>query len=626
MAQSIPGRKDTCMKTESLNRRVGQFKSATTILQAALAVALYTIGLAPNAFAQDAQPAQQFAPPPVETDSLDVNGDGVQDLLVAIPTMLNDGEARFSIVAYGGATEDGGELFTIVSPETSDMFGVVTTRAGDLDGDDREDFLVSAPASGDPLEPSGKVYAYASGDALDPLHEGQPVLWTFAGQPGEMLGQAVAPIGDITGDGRMDFAIGSIGSNAESEDSGRVYVLSGVNGAMLYAIDGGAPNQSFGYSIAGLGDVNGDGVPDFAVGAPAADRFGNPAGAGQVTIHSGADGALIRNCASPEVAVGDGFGAAIASIGDVTGDSVRDFVATAPGIDKAFGFSGADCAPLYTLSGAPGERFGFRASPRSITGGTATMVDIVSILPDADGDGVPESRSWVFRADTGDLLFVEDDEGNAVAPLSTDVDADGLVTMTDTAMVIETMGDNTTSSRTDVNGDGLIDDADMITTLESLGSSGPSASLTELEPCDEHAVDFPECGDLSLDDPMVGCDCAGDGGGDGGGGAPPQPGPEPDWDGFLQCQQTCMAAFNISMRGASRFLDRGTLSCLMWAAPGGLVGGILFNPWWGTAAGATGAYMACMERKTDKFIEMTTNAEITLQLCILACETQHNIP
>lgn len=105
--------------------------------------------------------------------------------------------------------------------------------------------------------------------------------------------------------------------------------------------------------------------------------------------------------------------------------------------------------------------------------------------------------------------------------------------MTDTAMVIETMGDDTTGSRTDVNGDGLTDDADMVTTLESLGASSPAASLAELEPCDEHTLDFPECGDLSLDDPLVGCDCEGED--DGGGGDPLPPPPGPDRAGFNQC-------------------------------------------------------------------------------------------
>lgn len=516
MPRSVPTHQDSLVNPGEPERRGRWAMRPGTILQAALATALYAIGLAPSVVAQVAQPVQSFAPPPLETNRPDVNGDGIPDMLVVVPTLLAEGEARFSIAAHGGSPEDGGELFTIVSPETSDMFGVVTARAGDLDGDGKEDFLVAAPASGDPAAPAGRVYAYSSGDALDPLYEGQAVLWSFAGQPGEMLGWAATPIGDITGDGRMDFAIAAIGSDAGGEGSGRVYVLSGANGAVVYAIDGAGPNRAFGYGLAGLGDVDGDGIPDFVVGAPGVDQSGNPAGAGEATIHSGASGAIIRSCqapllitTSPEGEIDDGFGAAIASIGDVTGDGVRDFVVAAPDIDAAFGFSGVDGAPLYTLSGAPGERFGFQVSPRSAANEIAAMVAIVSVLPDADGDGVPESRDWLFRADTGVLLFVEDDEGNAVAPLSADVNADGFVAMDDVAMVVDaSAGELTTTGRTDVNGDGVIDDADLAAVVGALGAGGLSAPSASLEECDEHLVDFPEgCDDLSLVDVAVGCDC-----------------------------------------------------------------------------------------------------------------------
>jgi len=87
MPQSIPGHKDACMKTdESPSCHGRRLRRASTILQAALAAALYTIGLTPNAFAQDAQPAQQFVPPPVETGGADVNGDGVPDYMTLTRT------------------------------------------------------------------------------------------------------------------------------------------------------------------------------------------------------------------------------------------------------------------------------------------------------------------------------------------------------------------------------------------------------------------------------------------------------------------------------------------------------------------------------------------------------------
>src|SRR6266511_3975923 len=83
-----------------------------------------------------------------------------------------------------------------------------------------------------------------------------------------------------------------------------------------------ANDAEFGVGVAGLEDLNGDGVGDLAVGAP---------GAGRVDILSGVDRTVLRTIADPGAVVGGGFGFAVADVGDVNGDGRDDVAVGAPG-------------------------------------------------------------------------------------------------------------------------------------------------------------------------------------------------------------------------------------------------------------------------------------------------------
>ena len=88
---------------------------------------------------------------------------------------------------------------------------------------------------------------------------------------------------------------------------------------------------AYGNTVAGLNDVNGDGVPDLVVGAPGADR---------VQILSGADRNVIRTITDPDGLTGNQFGFAVANLGDVNGDGVDDIAVGAPGV---FGIAPLPC-------------------------------------------------------------------------------------------------------------------------------------------------------------------------------------------------------------------------------------------------------------------------------------------
>lgn len=213
--------------------------------------------------------------------------------------------------------------------------------------------------------------------------------------------------------------------------------------AALQVNKGYSSGKRIGAAVCGLGDLNGDGYDDFAVGLPYehGENGGGPDGdpgtrwEGRVRIYSGADYALLMELKSPAKAAR--FGYSINSAGDVNMDGYLDLIVGAPydssSVElggRAFVFSGQEGAVLYTLSGPEeGELFG-------------TCVDGAG---DVDGDGYDDliigaplnsvahegsGRAYVISGKTGASLHLFDGDavgdrlGFSVAGAS-DVDNDG---------------------------------------------------------------------------------------------------------------------------------------------------------------------------------------------------------
>ncbi len=197
---------------------------------------------------------------------------------------------------------------------------------------------------------------------------GFTVLATLNGEtPGDSFGFLVDTIGDITGDGRPDFVSTSPFSDASGFNAGRAYVYSGATSTVLYTLSGTA-SENFGWSAAAAGDVDGDGTGDFIVGGPGA-------GAGVARVYSGDDGTLIRTLTGP--AAGSRFGVAVASLGDINADGRADLLVGAEDAavtGQALVISGIDGATLRTHTGPSGMNFG-----QGVAG-----------LGDVSGDAVPD--------------------------------------------------------------------------------------------------------------------------------------------------------------------------------------------------------------------------------------------
>jgi hypothetical protein len=267
----------------------------------------------------------------------DVNQDGTPDFVTGMP---NVDRAR----VFSGL--NGAELYTFDGADTTE-FGKSVAGAGDVNADGYADVIVGGPFTG-----TGYANVYSGFDGS--------LLHAFTGEKSfEGFGTSVAGVGDIDQDGSDDVAIGSP-TFGQATSTGLVRVHSGATGAELWRWRG--PIQAWaGQSVAAAGDIDGDSVPDVIVGAPEVIKVG---GAGQAFVISGANGQAIRSFAgdSPD----DEFGHSVGGLGDFDGDGVPDVVVGAwldddNGLESGSArvFSGASGNEITTYYGeAADDHFG----------------------------------------------------------------------------------------------------------------------------------------------------------------------------------------------------------------------------------------------------------------------------
>jgi hypothetical protein len=349
----------------------------------------------------------------------DLDGDGVTELAVgatgpgpgapAVWVLFLDTDGTVKAEQKIGAGE-GGFTGTIVP---SDLFATSLAALGDLDGDGVEDMAVGAPlddAGGGVNSNRGAVWIlFLDTDGTVKSHQKiSAVDGGFSGSLDEhdSFGHALASLGDLDGDGVGDLAVGASGDSDGSAHAGAVWILfldtdgtvkshqkiSATQGGFTGALDDA---DNFGYSLAFLGDVDGDGVGDIAVGVPFDDDGGMDRGAMWILLLD-TDGTVLGQQKISDVEGGfDGilrdatfFGGLIAAIGDLDGDGVGDLAVTGhkEGTPQGFWilFMNADrTVKSEQRIGAIAGGFTGALDPYDFFGGVAALQDL-------NGDGAPD--------------------------------------------------------------------------------------------------------------------------------------------------------------------------------------------------------------------------------------------
>jgi hypothetical protein len=248
--------------------------------------------------------------------------------------------------------------------------------------------------------------AAQSGGGWQPIQHHQSAFANFD------LGASVAGIGDVNGDLIPDMLHGSPGSNSGGMTAnGKVQIRSGADGSQIDRVLGAATGDELGAAVANAGDVTGDGVDDFLCGAPF--NNGGAADGGAVYLYNGATRALVRTWLGADA--GGHFGAAISGGVDLDGDTVPDVVIGAPDAEvggltaagRAFAYSGATGALIRSHDGAAqDDRLG--AAVLALDDLNADLRgDYVVGIPGSDfGPGARAGAIEAFSGASGASLYV----------------------------------------------------------------------------------------------------------------------------------------------------------------------------------------------------------------------------
>lgn len=291
----------------------------------------------------------------------DINGDGYAELIVGAMCDSSSGDRAGAVYIYYGGPDGFSKMAdTIITGEGDFDYLGRSIVSADINGDGYPDILIGASGNNAGGVDRGAVYIFygKKGKLPDRLHAEKAEVIIAGEHDMDGFGGEVAKIGDVNGDAHLDIAISASGSNKGGKRSGAVYLFLHLfnNGKRLsHRVNAGSADlilteemthAIFGSSVAGMGDLNRDGIDDFAIGAM--NMSGNVPRGGAVYIYFGnKEGAF----SSPDETIRgnqpDGrFGRTVVSMGDINRDGIPDFLVSETGNSEKHKYGGA----VYILS------------------------------------------------------------------------------------------------------------------------------------------------------------------------------------------------------------------------------------------------------------------------------------
>lgn len=302
----------------------------------------------------------------------DLENDGVIDIAVGAPNDDDGGDKRGAVWilflnsngtvdinqkissnagAFGGGLDD------------DDRFGSSIAGIGDLNGDGFEDIAAGAPYDDDGGENRGAIWIlFLNADGTVSSRQkisDQQGNFNDELKDEDLFGSSVAAIGDLDGDGISDLAAGAPQANNDGTRKGAIWILfmnsdgtvkrsqriSDSDGDFKDNLSSG---DRFGSSIAGIDDLNGDGIPDLVVGANGHNSGGVDRGAIWILFMQSDGNVNDERKIAPDEGGFEGdlddndeFGSALTGIGDLDSNGVNDLAVGAPGDDAGGSDRGA---------------------------------------------------------------------------------------------------------------------------------------------------------------------------------------------------------------------------------------------------------------------------------------------
>jgi len=293
-------------------------------------------------------------------------------------------------------------LFEADTVDLDNWYGLQVLHVGDPDGDTLDELCVTAPPSGANV---GNGYLeFRSRD------DGRLLRRWHGGGTAGLYGRAVVQLGDIDGDLCDDLAVSSPIGTINTNERAFVELRSGRTGERLWLVE--RRIASFGVAMVKLDDLDADGHAELLVGEPPL-RLGDRGGA---VVLSGRTGTVLRELQGERTGVW--FGAALAAVGDLTGDGIADFA-----IGGNFGGAAGEVTVHDARSGRPLTTYG-EADPLTRFG--TALID----CGDVDGDARPElaiSAPGTGRSGTsaGRVVVLSSRTGKALYELQGDLAKDG---------------------------------------------------------------------------------------------------------------------------------------------------------------------------------------------------------
>jgi hypothetical protein len=384
----------------------------------------------------------------------DLDGDGIGDLAVGNwgddDGGVNQGAVWILFLNWDGTVSSEQKISETVGGfggvlDPSDLFGVSVSSLGDLDGDLIGDLAVGANRDDDGGTDQGAVWIlFLNTDGT--VKSAQKISETVGGfggilDPFDFFGNSVSSLGDLNGDGIGDLAVGAHADDDGGIDQGAVWILfldsdgtvsseqkiSETVGGFGGVLD---PVDLFGLSGSSLGDLDGDGIGDLAVGAPDDDDGGTDQGAVWI-LFLNVDGTVKSEQKISETVGGfggvldpdDTFGGPMSSLSDLDGDGIGDLAVAAARDDDG----GTDQGAVWILFLNADGTVQSEQKISETVGGFGGVLDpgdffghSVSFLGDLDGDGIGDLAVGAIQDDDGGtdqgavwILFLE---GDTTAP------------------------------------------------------------------------------------------------------------------------------------------------------------------------------------------------------------------